>query len=235
MGLPRIERPRFPIIIPSTGEKTFFVPFSVKEEKILLIAQESQDLDQIILAIKQILENCVEGFDSKNQPMFDLEYCLLKVRSKSVGELIPFEIEDPDTGEKVQLEFDIEKVQIVKNKNHSNVVTLNDTYSLVMKYPTLDSMLLLADEKTDSTTSAFDIMISCIEALVETESGESYKFADFSKKEIDEFIDSLDSKSIKKIKSFFDTIPKIRFETSYKNKEGKQKTYVVEGLQSFFI
>ena len=111
MGLPRIERPRFPITIPSTGQKTFFVPFSVKEEKILLIAQESQDLDQIILAIKQILENCVEGFDSKNQPMFDLEYCLLKVRSKSVGELIPFEIEDPDTNEKVQLEFDVEKVQ----------------------------------------------------------------------------------------------------------------------------
>lgn len=231
MGLPKIERPRFPITIPSTGKKTFFIPFSVKEEKILLIAQESKDPEQIVMAIKQIVGNCVDGIDADKQPMFDLEYLLLHIRSKSVGDIIPFEIEDPDTKEKVKLEFDINKVEIVRQKNHSKNVKINDEYTMVMNYPTIDQLTSVI---TSENISIFDIMSSCISALVDS-NGETYKFEDFSESEINEFLESLDANAVKGMREFFDTIPVVKSEIKYKTKDGDAKTYVVQGLNGFFI
>ena len=235
MALPKIDLPLFELTIPSNGLKVSYRPFTVREEKILLIAQESKDLDQVILAIKQIIGNCVSDIDIEKMPMFDLEYIMLNLRAKSVNNVIQFTVKDPDTEENVNLVLNIDTIELKKKDGHDRKILINDDYSLIMRYPTINELRSLSTLKSGSTEGLLDIMLSCIEMLVSNDGEKIYKMSDFTPKEVKDFIESLTSGAIKGIKTFFETIPVLRIELPYKNKKGEQKTFVLEGLESFFI
>jgi len=233
MPLPKIDLPIYQCELPSTGKTIKFRPFSVKEEKILLTAQESEDPKQIVLAIKQILSNCLIDVDINKLAVFDFEYLLIVLRSKSVDNLVEFEIKDPETEEQVKLEIDISKVKVEKDPNHTNKIDLTP-YSLFLKYPNIDEIDVLFKKDSDNNPDAnYDILISSLDKLVLDD--EIYLFKDFSKKEIDDFVESLGSNIIVKIRTFFETMPKIRHEVPYVNSKGENKTFIIQGTQSFFI
>jgi hypothetical protein len=233
MALPKIELPIYELKLPSTGEKVKYRPFTVKEEKILLTSQESNDVNQIVLSIKQIINNCLIGKNVDELAVFDIEYVLLTLRSRSVDNLVKFTITDPDTEESIEVEMDISKVKIQKDENHTNKIKVSDDYFLYMRYPTIDEFTILLSDDVSSVDKNYDVMISCMDKLVSKD--DVYKFADFTKEEVTEFVDSLQSDHTKKIKEFFDTLPKIRHEIPYKTKDGKDKTFVIQGTQTFFI
>lgn len=233
MPLPKIDLPLYELTLPSTGNKIHYRPFTVKEEKILLTAQQSKDPDQIITAIKQIINNCVDDYDIDKLALFDLEYLIINIRSKSVDSNVDFEIEDPSTGEKIKLTLNLEDVKIHRDENHNNTIILDETYTLFLKYPTINLLTSIANEETLTPEKSFEILISCIDKLASED--EVYNFKDFTKKQIDDFVESLHSDTIKKIKYFFDTIPKIRHEIPYTNSKGEEKTFTIQGTQSFFM
>lgn len=233
MPLPKIQQPLFELTIPSTGKKIQYKPFTVKEEKILLIAQESKDLDQIITAINQIITNCIENIDVDELAMFDLEYLLINLRSKSVGNEVDFKIKDPDTEEVVELSIDLNDIEIKKDEKHNKIIEVNDDISMVMQYPKLNQLKALNGEEENQEQALFDVMIGCIDSVVEGE--EVYKLKDFTKKEVDEFVESLSTTHIQNIKTFFETMPKLRYEKKYTLEDGTEKTFVAEGTETFFI
>lgn len=231
MALPKIDLPLFPITIPSTKQETTFHPFTVKDEKTLLIAQESKNLDQIILAIKQIITNCVTDVDADDLAIFDLDYLLLNIRAKSVNNVIEFKIKDPDTDEVVEMEIEIDDIHLNEDETHTKHVTLDSDKTLIMRYPSINELgkMLAQDDKQAS----FDAMIKCIDSLVVGDS--VHPFKDETMDEIISFANSLSSAHIMGIKKFFDTMPKLRFEKKYKLKDGSEKTFVIEGMETFFI
>lgn len=233
MALPKIDLPLYQCELPSTGKKIKYRPFTVKEEKILLTAQESKEPEQIMLAIKQVLNNCLNGVDIADLAIFDVEYMIIQLRSKSVDNKTEFEIVDPETEEKVKLELNLDEVKISRDQNHTNKVKLSDEYTLFLKYPTIEQLEDLISRQEQSQEDNYNLMMSCLDKLASKE--ELFKFSDFPKKEIDEFIESLHSDVIKEIKKFFDTMPRVRYEIPYTNSAGNKKTFVLEGTQSFFI
>lgn len=236
MALPKIDLPIFETTIPSTNKKIKYRQFTVKEEKILLTAKESNDIDQLILAIKQILTNCiVDKINVDSLAMFDLEYLMLQIRAKSVNDVIDFEIIDPDTQEKVRLSVNISDITI-KKSDVSNIIKVNDQYSIRMRYVTFNELKTLAGASTSNKAQIlFDVMIACIESLIDNGGDAVYKFSDFTPGEVNDFVESLSSKTITDIKAFFDGIPVLRFEKKYKLKDGTEKTFVLEGIETFFI
>lgn len=232
MALPKIDLPLFDIEIPSTKKKTKFRPFTVKEEKILLIAQESKDVDQIINAIKQIVNNTVENVDVDDLAMFDLEYLLVHVRGKSVSNEIQFSVTDPDTTDKVNLILNTDNVKMVYNENHNKMISLDSNVHIMMRYPSINELSTLVKNKSN-IDSMLRIMISCIDQVIEGDS--VYKIKDFSEEEVFEFINSFTSSHIDSIKNFFDTMPTLRCEIPYVNSKGDDKTFIIEGIESFFI
>lgn len=231
MALPKIDLPLFDITIPSTGKKTKFRPFNVKEEKILLIAQESKDLDQIVLSIKQIITNCVQNVDADKLAMFDLEYLLINIRAKSVNNLITFKIKDPETSEQIELELDISEVSVKTDPTHSKIVKIDDNNSIVMRYPTLNEIRDLTKSKTQE--AVFDVMASCIDVIASGD--EVYHASEYTRDELIEFVDGLTNGVVNNMQAFFETIPVLRYEKKYTNKLGEEKTFVVEGMETFFI
>lgn len=233
MGLPKIELPLFELTVPSNGKKVTYRPFTVKEEKILLLAQETKELDQIILAIKQIISNCVNNIDVNELPMFDLEYIIINIRARSVSNELNFIIIDDETNEKVELNLDLNNITLTTDEKHNKKISINDDYTLIMKYPSIDNLKdILNAENADPI---FDMMIGCIDMMISNDGDKIYKFSDFNKKEIIEFIESLNTKTIEDIKMFFKTMPILRIELPYTNKNGNKRTFVLEGLNSFFI
>jgi hypothetical protein len=233
MALPKIELPIYQCELPSTGKKIKFRPFTVKEEKILLTAQESKETEQILISIKQILTNCMLDKDVAELAVFDIEYLLIQLRSKSVDNKVEFEITDPATEEKIKLELDLGTVKVERNKEHTNKVVISDQYTLFLKYPTIDNFEALMSKEEPTAEDSYNLMISCLEKLASED--EVFNFKDFSKEEIDEFVESLHSDMIKKIKIFFDTMPKVRHEIKYQNSKGDSNVFVIEGTQTFFI
>lgn len=233
MGLPRIDLPLFELTIPSTNKKAKFRPFTVKEEKILLIAQESNDTKQMVLAIKQILNNCLQGIDVNTLATFDLQYILLNIRAKSVNNEVAFNIKDPETNETIELVIDINDIEIKRSPEHSKVIRITDTIALQMRYPTIEYIEDIDDKAEKTTDDMFKIMVECIESVVDGD--QVYKLKDFSTQEVNDFLDSLTADVAMKIKTFFDTMPVMRYEKKYKNKNGVEKTFVAEGMETFFI
>ena len=233
MALPKIDLPLYELELPSNGKKIKFRPFTVKEEKILLIAQESKDPQQIMLAINQIVNNCVVDYKIEDLALFDIEYILINLRSKSIDNTVDFTIKDPDDEEEIKLTLDLTQVKVHKTSDHTNRIKIDNTYTLFLKYPGLQNLSGALMKENMDTGESFNILISCIDKLVSED--DVYKFSDFSKKEVDEFVESLNSDVTKDIKKFFDTMPKIRHEIPYTNSKGEQKTFVVEGTQTFFI
>jgi hypothetical protein len=233
MALPKIDLPLYQCELPSTGKKIRYRPFTVKEEKILLTAQESKETGQIILAIKQILNNCLPDVDVSQLSVFDIEYMLIQLRSRSVDNMTEFEVTDPETEEKVKLQLNLSDVKIRRDENHTNKIKISDEYALFLRYPTIDQFEALLEKEEQSAEDSYNVMISCLDKLASKD--EVYKFSDFPKKEVDEFVESLQGDTIKSIKTFFDTMPKVRHEIPYTNSRGNKKTFVLEGTQTFFI
>lgn len=233
MSLPKITVPTFEMELPSSKKKVRYRPFTVKEEKILLIAQEGKDLKASIEAVKQVVNNCLIDHDIKDFAMFDLEYILLLLRSKSVDNNVKFAIEDPDTKESVELELNLDEVKVTSFEDHTNRIKINDVYTLFLKYPTIDQFIEFVDTDQKDALSTYNIMISCLDKVASSE--EVYNFSDFTREDIDGFMEDLQGDVLVQIKKFFDTMPKLRHELKYKNKNGDDKTFVLEGMRSFFI
>ena len=236
MALPKIDQPLFEIEIPSTGKKTNYRPFTVKEEKILLIAQESREQNQILLAVKQIIMNCVPDVDVEKLAIFDLEYLILNIRAKSVNNEIDFGFMDPDTEERIDVTVDVNDIKVEFDPNHERKVELNDQYYVMMRYPTLKEVTTLSEsaEESNETEQMFNTMISCIETLVDQTTDEVYKLEEFSSQEVSDFVDGFTSTVVEQLQKFFTTMPKLAHTINYKDKEGKDKVFVVEGMDSFF-
>ena len=232
MALPKIELPIFELELPSTREAVKYRPFTVKEEKILLVAQESNDAQQELMAVKQVVNNCLIDKDVSELAMFDLEYVLLYLRARSVNNLINFSVRDEDTAERVDLEIDIDDVKVVHNPEHTNEIAINDDYRLFLKYPTIDEFAQLTTLDQNDPLTDYIMLTSCIDYVASED--EVHYFKEYGREEIDEFMDNLTAKSIKSITAFFETMPKLRHEVSYTNSEGNEKVFVVEGMQTFF-
>lgn len=235
MALPKLNKPIFEIEIPSMKKKVTFNPFTVKEEKILLIAQESKDPDQMVLAIKQILNNCLHDVDVDKLATFDLEYLLINLRAKSVNNIFEVNIKDPDTEETIKLEVDIDDIKVQFDPEHKNKIELEPNVYLIMRYPSLkqlDSIIKIAGNNSNSE-ELFELMISCFDVLAYGE--DIYKFDEYTPQQKIEFTDDLSGGAINEIKNFFKTIPALQYETSYTNSNGDTKRFLLKGTETFFI
>jgi hypothetical protein len=233
MPLPKIDQPLFELEIPSSRVLVKYRPFTVKEEKVLLIAQESKDMKQVVLAIKQIINNCLVDVDPDSLTVFDLEYVMIKLRAKAVNNEIEFNIKDPETEEEITITLDINEIEIHRPENHNDIVTVSDDISLKLKYPTIDYLITMGSEGATETSSMFDLIGECIQSVVQGDT--VYKIADFTKKEIDDFVEGLSSDIMARVKEFFDTMPQMRYDYKYTNKNGTEQTFVVKGTETFFI
>jgi len=237
MPLPKIATPTYELVLPSSGRKIKYRPFLVKEEKILIIALESQDQQQIATAVKSILASCIltKGTKVEKLSTFDIEYLFLNVRGKSVGEQIEVMVTCPDDGKtQVPMSINIDSIKVQKNSEHNPDIKLDDTYTLKMRYPSLNEFIKTnfsaEDIKVDDT---FDLIASCVDQVYSEE--ESWTQADCTKKELTDFIESLNSAQFKEIEKFFDTMPKLTHKVKVKNPNTKvESEIVIEGLQSFF-
>lgn len=234
MGLPKIDLPVFETKLVSTGRKKIrYRPFTVKEEKILLIAQESDDLAQVILAMKQIISNCCSDVDIEKLPMFDMEYLLMQIRGKSVNNVIEFQITDPETEKPVDIELDIDEIKIVKPKGHTKEIPITDTSYLSMSYPTINQVEGFLNEDQAEADNVFDVMSQCIESVVDGDT--VYDLNDFTTEEVIEFIESFQTQTVEAMRKFFETQPVLKCEKEYVNANGDKKKIVLEGTETFFI
>ena len=233
MALPKIDLPIFELTLPSSGEKIKYRPFTVKEEKILLVAKESGDSEQEIVATKQIANNCLIDKDVSDMAMFDFEYILLVLRSRSVDNEINFSVKDPETDESIPLTLDIDCIKLKTYPSHSKEVKINDDYTLYLKYPSIDQFISIGKMDTKDPLANYYIMVSCLDKVASED--EVHDFKDYTQEDIDSFMENLSGDVINGIKNFFETMPKLRHELKYKNNLGHEKTFVLEGIKSFFI
>ena len=234
MPLPKISHPIFELTLPSTKQTIRYRPFLVKEEKILLTAQASGEPKDIVLAIRQVINNCVltEGIDVEDLTTFDLEYLFIKIRAKSVNNVISLTYRDLDDDKRYPVEVDLDKIEIKEDPAHTNVVEIANGLGLTMKYPKADlaSSLKVVDGELDIF---FEVLKKCIDTIYDPES--VYKAADYSDEELDEFIQSLDVDAFQKIQTFFATMPKLYYEVTYTNSLGQEKVIPLTNLNDFFM
>jgi len=236
MALPKLNTPTYELEVPSTDEKIKYRPFLVKEEKILLMAMESKDNTQIINAVKDIVSSCTfEKLNAATMPMFDMEYIFLNIRAKSVGEISKLKILCPDDKKTyASVELDLTKVEVQVGDEHSNKIELTDDMGIIMTYPTIDSFLESGIE-TVNASNMLDIIGSCVLQIYEEKGEKVYQAKDQTKKELTEFIESMNSKQFKKLQSFFDTMPKLTHTIKVKNPKTKKTSDVkLTGLNDFF-
>ena len=238
MPLPKISTPSYELVLPSSNRKIKFRPFLVKEEKILILAMESQDNKQIANSIKDVLGSCIltKGIKVEKLSTFDIEYLFLNIRGKSVGEEIEVMVTCEDDGEtKVPTTINLDEIKVNINKDHSTDIKLDDKLTLRMKYPSMDEFIKSNFSVADklNVDDTFNLISSCIDQIYSEE--ESWASADCTKKELNEFIESLNSKQFKEVERFFDTMTKLSHTVKVKNPNtGVENTLVLEGLQSFF-
>jgi hypothetical protein len=238
MPLPTISTPTYELELPSTEQTIEYRPFLVKEEKLLVLALESEDTKQITTAIKTVIKNCIktDGIRVESLPTFDIEYLFLNIRGKSVGEELEVNVLCPDDEDTyVPVKIDIDDIKVSKNTEHSKNIQIDNTLAMEMKYPSLDQFIKSNFDFSDniSVEQSFDLIASCISQVFTAE--ESWAVEDLSKKEVVEFLDQMNSSQFKKIEKFFETMPKLSHELQVTNPKTKKKsTVVLEGLSSFF-
>jgi hypothetical protein len=236
MALPKLNTPTYELEVPSTDEKLKYRPFLVKEEKILLLAMESKDNAQIINAVKDIVSSCTfEKVDVSTMPMFDMEYIFLNIRAKSVGEVSKLKLLCPDDKKTyADVELDLTEVEVQVDDNHTNKIELTDDMGMIMTYPTIDSFLESGIE-TITANNMLDVIGSCVLQIYENNGEKVYQAKDQTKKELTEFIESMNSGQFKKLQSFFDTMPKLKHTIKVKNPKTKKTNDVtLTGLNDFF-
>ena len=239
MPLPKISTPTYELELPSTGKKIRYRPFLVREEKILIMALESEDTKQISNAIVQILSDCIATKTVKVSELstFDIEFLFLNVRAKSVGETVEVNVTCPDDGEtQVQMEINIDDIKVQKDPNHSNIVKIDDRLSMKLKYPSLEQFVennFEVNETDSDVNKSLSMITSCIDMVYDEE--ESWSAADCTKKELEEFVEQMNTKQFKEIENFFVTMPKLSHTIKVKNPNTKiESDIVLEGLASFF-
>mgnify|MGYP003637236582 FL=1 len=233
MALPKLEVPKYMMTVPSTGNEIEFRPFLVREEKLLLLAMEEQTETATHNAVLDLVHSCTFGdLGKKSDPMFDIEYAFIKIRSKSVSETIDVRLLCPDDGETyVEKSIDIDEIQILVDENHSSHVELTDTLAIDFTYPTMDTTLK-ATKIESETERVFFIIKSCVQTINFGE--DSYNIVDISKKELNEFVDSLTQKMFEKLQNFFSTMPRLRHVLDVENpKTGVVSQVALEGLGDF--
>ena len=238
MPLPKIATPSYELELPSSGKTIKYRPFLVKEEKVLVIAMESEDTKQITNAIKAVLKSCVQtkGIKIEALPTFDIEYLFLNIRGKSVGEELEVNVICPDDGEtSVPVMIALEDIQVEKMDDHSPQIKLDSKLMMEMKYPSLDEFIKnnFDFKEENQMDQSFQLIASCIDKIYSDE--EVWATADCTKKEVNEFLESMNSSQFKLIEKFFETMPKLQHTIEVTNPKTKVKSDVVlEGLASFF-
>jgi hypothetical protein len=246
MGLPTIAVPEYTLIIPSSGKEVKYRPFLVKEEKILLLAMESEKTEEIITATKTIINNCVyDDIDVDAMPTFDVEYIFLQLRGKAKGEVIDLQYKCPKCELEIPIAINIDDITIQRNKEHNKDIKLTEELGVMMKYPNM-SMQMKVAQNTDTKTDVeklFETVISCIDYIYDKES--TYPSKDHTKKEMTDFLESLTDAQFQKLSKFFETSPALKhnIELHCKHKSPKSKgkkecgykeQKTLEGLNSFF-
>ena len=238
MPLPKIATPTYELVVPSSKKKIKYRPFLVKEEKILILAMESEDTNQIANAVKNVISSCIlsRGIKVEKLSTFDIEYLFLNIRGKSVGEQIEVMVTCPDDKKtKVPTSINIDSIKVQIDDKHSRDIVLDDQYTLRMKYPSLSEFIKnnfanIDDINVDDT---FELIASCIEQVYSEE--ESFAASDCTKKELSQFLEQLNSSQFKMIETFFDTMPKLSHTVKVTNPNtGVENEIILEGLQSFF-
>jgi len=238
MPLPKIATPTYELVLPSTQKKVRYRPFLVKEEKVLLIALESEDTKEITNAIRAVIKSCVltRGIKVETLPTFDIEYLFLNIRGKSVGETIEVNLICPDDGvTEVKKNIPIDDIQIQRTDGHTNQIKLDDNIMMELKYPSLDQFIKNNFDFTEGNQmdQSFELIGTCIDKIYTEE--EVWTASDCTKKELTEFLESMNSSQFKEIENFFETMPKLTHTIKVKNPNTeKENDVVLEGLASFF-
>lgn len=233
MSLPKIEYPIFELTLPSNKEVVKFRPFTVKEEKLLLISQESEETKDRVNAIRQIVNNCCLNLsqDVGLLPAFDLEYCFIKIRSKSVGNIVELKYQDLTDKKTYSFNVDLDTIEITFTENHNSNIKISDELGIIMRYPTVE---LLDNIKTDlqNPETVFEIIKKCVATIYDAEN--TYETSDYTNQEISDFIESIPAKSFESITAFFETMPVLKHDLHYKDSDGTDKTITLQGIDDFF-
>ena len=238
MPLPKIATPTYELELPSTEQTVKYRPFLVKEEKLLVLALETEDTKQITNAIKSVLKSCVltKGVKVETLPTFDIEYLFLNIRGKSVGEELEVKVICPDDEKtEVPITIDLDEVKVQKSEGHNKQLKLDDNLMMEMKYPSLEQFIKNNFDFNDANQmeQSFDLIGTCIDKIYSED--EVWATADCTKKEVKEFLESMNSSQFKDIEKFFETMPKLSHTIKVKNPKTKVESEVVlEGLASFF-
>jgi hypothetical protein len=238
MPLPKIATPTYELELPSTGESIQFRPFLVKEEKVLVLALESEDTKQITTAIKAVIKSCVQtkGIKVEALPTFDIEFLFLNIRGKSVGEKIEVNIICPDDETtEVPVSIDLDEIRVQKNDEHTRQIKIDDTLMMEMKYPSLDQFIKnnFDFENKNAMDQSFDLIASCVDKIYSED--DVWAADDCTKKELKDFLEQMNSSQFKSIETFFETMPKLSHKIKVTNPNTEVESEVVlEGLASFF-
>ena len=233
MALPKLNNATYELTLPSTGEQVKYRPFLVKEQKALMIAQESEDDKQIENTLAQILNDCVlEDIDPYKMPVFDVEYLFLRIRGKSVGEKVTVRLLCPDDEKtRVDVDINLEEVDVQMSNDHTNVIRLTKDITLVMRYPRFEDMSGFDNES--QTNSLFDMIKRCVHEIHDGDT--IHHRVDMSEKDLETFIESMSTQNLEEVSVFFDTMPKLIHIVKAKNPKTKKKVEIpIEGLQNFF-
>jgi hypothetical protein len=236
MALPQVNTPTYELAVPSTDEKIKYRPFLVKEEKILLIAMESQEQSGILSAVKNIVKSCTfEKFNVDKAPIFDVEYIFLQIRAKSVGEVSTVNLRCPDDNETfVKTDIDLMEVEVEMKEEHTNKIELTDEMGMIMTYPTLDSFT--GDTTVVNATNMLDIIANCVAQIYDKKGEDVYDAKDSTNQELIDFLESLNSKQFKEVQKFFDTMPRLTHTVTIENPKTKVKSDItLSGLNDFFV
>ncbi len=238
MPLPKISTPTYELELPSTGKNIKYRPFLVREEKLLVIALESEDTKQITTAIKTVIKNCIQsrGLEVETLPTFDIEFLFLNIRAKSVGEEIEVNVTCPDDETTtVPIKINVDRIKVQKDKSHTNKIKVDDSLMMEMKYPSLEQFIKSNFDFNDGNQmeQSFDLISSCVDKIYNEE--EAWDSSDVTKSEIIEFLEQMNSGQFKEIETFFETMPKLSHTIKVKNPNTKVTSSVtLEGLSSFF-
>lgn len=235
MALPQLNTPSYEMEVPSTGEKIKYRPFLVKEQKVLMIAQETGNEKDMAQAMCDIIKNCTDNVISTPEklPTFDIEYMFLQLRSKSVGDEVELEVTCPDDGEtKVPVSIKLSEVEIEKQEGHSPDIMITDKIGMKFKYPSMMDISKYTTGKVKTVELTFGVIRDCLECIFD----ENEVYEGMSKKEVDEFIESMSTEQFQRVQSFFDTMPKLRKRITVTNpKTKKEGEVMIEGMQNFLV
>mgnify|MGYP001185211589 FL=1 len=232
MALPKLDTPKYQLTLPSTGETIEYRPFLVKEQKVLMMAQESKDEKSMLLAVGDLVNGCTFGkVDAKRAPTFDIEYVFLKIRSKSVGETVNLNVICPDDGKtQVPVTVNLDEIELLSGAEHRTDIALTDEITMNFRYPIMSD--LYGVDAEDSTKTSFKLLNKCVSSI---QSGDTvFNRVDMTDKDVDDFIDQMNNRQFEDVMSFFNSMPKLRHIVNVINPNTKvQNEVVLEGLQNF--